>query len=60
MNTMNVSIKQKHAYYMFVVLLYYFLLRDFLEQRISVFSYTDEIIAVFVLPVFPPKVYGIR
>ena len=60
MNTMNVSIKQKHAYYMFVVLLYYFLLRDFLEQRISVFSYTDEIIAVFVLPVFLLRLININ
>lgn len=51
MNTMNVIKKQKHAYYIFVVLLYYFLLRDFLEQRIPIFSYTDELIAGLALPV---------
>lgn len=60
MNTMLVSKKQKHAYYIFIALLYYFLLRDFLEQRISVFGYMDELLAALALPIFLLRVFKAR
>ena len=60
MNTMLASKKHKRAYYVFIALLYYFLLRDFLEQRISVFGYTDELLAALALPIFLLRVFKAR
>ncbi len=60
MNIMHVSKKQKHAYYIFIVLLYFFLLRDFLEQKVSVFGYIDDLIAAFAIIVFLLKISGIK
>lgn len=60
MNTMSVSKKQKHAYYIFIVLLYYFLLRDFLEQKVSAFGYVDELIAAFAIIVFFLRLLGFK
>lgn len=41
----------RNAYYAFIILLYFFLLRDWLERKISVFGYVDEILAVLAVPI---------
>lgn len=43
--------QSRYAYYMFVFLLYFFLLRDWLERQVSLFGYIDELIAAFAIPI---------
>ena len=50
MSKMPVPTKQIKMYYAFVALLYYFLARDFIEQKIAVMSYADELIALAAIP----------
>lgn len=54
------SKKQKHSYYLFLALMYYFLLRDLAEQRIMIIRYTDELIAVLALPIAFLKIVSVK
>lgn len=39
-------------YYLFVFLLYFFILKDWLEQKVSVIGYFDELFALLAVPYF--------
>ncbi len=52
--------KENKQYYMFVVLLYFFILKDWMEQYISFEGYFDEIFALLAVPYFVSQLYKNR
>ncbi len=44
--------KEKGKYRLFIIFLYFFILKDLLEQKIGVIGYTDELFALIALPLF--------
>lgn len=44
--------KGNRRYYLFVILLYFFILKDWLEQSVSVIGYFDELFALLAVPYF--------
>lgn len=44
--------KGNRRYYLFVILLYFFILKDWLEQNISFLGYFDEFFALLAVPYF--------
>lgn len=44
--------RRDKRYYLFILLLYFFILKDWLEQNVSVIGYFDELFALLAVPYF--------
>lgn len=44
--------KEKNKYILFVIFLYFFLLKDLLQQYINIIGYFDELVALSAIPIF--------
>ena len=51
-NNMNRGLKINKQYLIFLLLFYFFILKDWLEQYWSFVGYGDEIIAAIAIPIF--------
>ncbi len=44
-------IKEKKGYYLFIVIIYFFVFRDYLERVVPLLGYVDELIAAMAIPI---------